>query len=281
MSQLREFKGRLRGAFAGVESGSTTPGYAVRSLSDHAGDLTSGRPDVPRLGTDRESGQMSPEPPLSPAERQRLLAIKKKIDPDGNYVGESVAVLRVFEQIAFLNKSVPDDPVLILGPTGAGKTEIAELIHRHSRRPRTKFRREQAADNRLGDFTSAKGRWVGYGKDHGFQNIPKAGRTGNLQDYAGGTVFVDEVADLTMEFQGSRSQGGVGGITRLRFRPWRPAEARGQLGHDSPPQSTWSGNPGRCGPVVGRSPPPSASAPRTGSRARCRCPPLIRRQITA
>ena len=64
---------------------------------------------------------------LSQAERKRLRGIKNHIDPKGEYIGESLAVLRVFEKIEEYNK-LADLPVLILGETGVGKTEIARLI---------------------------------------------------------------------------------------------------------------------------------------------------------
>jgi DNA-binding NtrC family response regulator len=139
------------------------------------------------------------ESTITPAERQRLRKMKERIDPDGAYVGESRAILRVFEKIEFLNL-LPESPVLIVGPTGAGKTEIAELIHRHSKR-KGKFAREQAAHSRMGDFGAVKGRWVGYGEHTPFRNIPSKGHTGILQECAGGTVFLDEVAGVTEDMQ--------------------------------------------------------------------------------
>jgi DNA-binding NtrC family response regulator len=107
----------------------------------------------------------------------------------------------VFEQIEKLNLS-PVKPVLILGPTGAGKSRLAKLIHFDSGRARDKFCREQAADNRATDFGIAKGRWVGYGKNSGINNISNQGIPGIIQQFAGGTVFLDEVVDLTWDMQG-------------------------------------------------------------------------------
>lgn len=200
--QIDKLKNKIREELArGNIFRSGQPGYPMGTSPNQSEDSTSVRPNAPGLSPGRENGRGSPGQILPAAELRRLMAIKKKIDPKGRYVGDSVAILRVFEDIDSLN-NFPDAPVLILGPTGAGKTEIAELIHRQSGRPLAKFCWEQAADNLLGDFTSVKGRWIGYGKFPGFQNISKDGANGIIQDYAGGTVFVDEVADLTLEMQG-------------------------------------------------------------------------------
>jgi DNA-binding NtrC family response regulator len=144
------------------------------------------------------------QPALEGAAEQRrfgqLLELKKKMDPEGEYIGESLPILQVFEKIATLNKN-SDTPVLIVGPTGAGKSEIAELIHRNSGRSARPFGREQAADNKGADMNITKGRWVGYGRDSGIANIPSKGTTGVLQQCAGGTVFVDELQEASQDFQ--------------------------------------------------------------------------------
>src|SRR5260370_41999838 len=62
-----------------------------------------------------------------------LLEIKQRIDPKSSYIGESLPILQEFKRIEILNRS-PKRPVLILGQTGAGKTETAELIHTSSSR---------------------------------------------------------------------------------------------------------------------------------------------------
>jgi hypothetical protein len=178
---------------------------------------------IARIPGDKALGVpvLAGQPSISANEIERLRKIKKEIDPNDSYIGASLPILRVFEMINELNKvsdesilitdpaesgktetaKLPYESILITGPTGSGKTLIADLIHRHSGRPKEKFARETAATIRLGDITAAKGRWSGYGRDHGFNNIPKEGRTGILQDYAGGTVFVDEIARVPMEFQ--------------------------------------------------------------------------------
>jgi DNA-binding NtrC family response regulator len=138
--------------------------------------------------------------PISKQRFEELLALKKRMDPEGKYIGESMPILLVIEKIADFNKT-PNAPVLILGPTGAGKTEIAELIHRASSRKDKQFHREQASDNMGTDMHIIKGRWVGFGKDSGLATMSTTGTTGILQDCAGGTVFVDELTEATQAFQ--------------------------------------------------------------------------------
>jgi DNA-binding NtrC family response regulator len=129
-----------------------------------------------------------------------LLANKQRIDPENTYIGDSIAILQVFKKIATFNRS-PTEPVLILGPTGSGKTQIAELIHTSSPRAAKGFHREQAADNLASDFSLIKAHWVGIGKDSGLANTPQNGCLGLLKLFAGGTMFVDEVHATLLAFQ--------------------------------------------------------------------------------
>lgn len=137
---------------------------------------------------------------VEPEELTKLLRFKKQIDPKGHYIGESLAILRVFERIDRYNHE-PEKPVLILGPTGSGKSEIAELIHGSSSRNAMHFHREQAADNMASDMAIVKGRWVGYGKGSGLAALSRDGSLGVLQQCIGGTIFVDEMADLPHTMQ--------------------------------------------------------------------------------
>jgi DNA-binding NtrC family response regulator len=129
-----------------------------------------------------------------------LSAVKKRIDSREKYIGESLPLLEVFKQIEEFNNNA-NNPVLILGPSGAGKTEIAELIHRSSERKGKPFHSEQATDNAGADMKLLKGRWVGYGKHSGIHDIPQGGQPGLLQECAGGTIFVDELAEVPWDFQ--------------------------------------------------------------------------------
>jgi hypothetical protein len=176
-----------------VQSGPLLSGSAARSDGPRSEPVEGQGPEEPR-------GQRLVGAPTAAAEEyRRLRGVKRDVDPEDLYVGESLPILRVFEKIVQLNRD-PLQPVLILGPTGAGKSGIAELIHRHSKRPGP-FRREQASDNRLADFGFVKARWTGHGRHHGVANVPPAGTRGILEEASGGTVFVDELGELSPEFQ--------------------------------------------------------------------------------
>ena len=114
-----------------------------------------------------EDDDAPPEQQLTLQEYERLLEIKKEIDPCNEYIGQSVAILRVFEQIERLNKgSRAEKPVLICGPSGSGKSRIAKLIHSSSSRKNGPFLRVSATGT-LDDLTAMKGEWFGVGKNHG------------------------------------------------------------------------------------------------------------------
>ena len=120
-------------------------------------------------------------------------------DKKGTYIGESLPILRVFEEIKRLNLD-HNAPILILGETGVGKTEIADLIHVHSGR-KGECRHESAVTGYNADAGLWRGHWIGYGKQSGLHNIEAGGHPGVLQKYKGGTIFLDECGDMTPEFQ--------------------------------------------------------------------------------
>ncbi len=148
-------------------------------------------------------GRGSPLPLGAPrviesSEYQRLLDIKKEVDSDVLYIGESIAILEVFETINYANMA--DAMITILGPSGSGKTALAELIHRHSARKNKRFGSYEASHTQGSDELAIRGNWCGFGANSGFSTIPEA-RTGILQDHAGGTIFLDEVHDVSPVIQ--------------------------------------------------------------------------------
>jgi DNA-binding NtrC family response regulator len=145
-------------------------------------------------------GRTGPQETIPAEELRRLRAIKSRIDPGNRYIGESLPILGMFERIAIINER-PDGPVLIRGPSGAGKSRIAELIHRDSSRAKKPFLVEQASSSKAADPLIPRGRWTGYGVDHGLHGIPTKGVPGILEDCAGGTIFVDELGALSPDLQ--------------------------------------------------------------------------------
>ena len=136
---------------------------------------------------------------ITPSEYTRLRKVKDDMTKEGEYIGESIAILRVFETIKLLNQN-SDKPVVILGETGVGKTEIAELIHDNSCR-RGPFHIEQASGSKQGDPSLMMSRWVGHEKSSGLATVPREGTPGLLEDNKGGTILVDELAYLAPDFQ--------------------------------------------------------------------------------
>ena len=125
-----------------------------------------------------------------------LKALKRRMDSKGEYLGESLAVLRLFRAMDNLNK-LPDDPVMILGPTGAGKTRLAKLMHKSSARAGGEFIELSADDLVGGDDTIRRDNWAGHGRNSGLPGVnPKQEAEGWLQKAKGGTIFVDEFHDL-------------------------------------------------------------------------------------
>lgn len=100
-------------------------------------------------------------------------------------------VVRQVEVVANLNI-----PVLILGETGTGKSMLAQYIHRRSRRKEAHFVKVNcpALSSTLFEselFGHAKGAFTGASNK----------RTGRFELAHGGTIFLDEIAELSMEMQ--------------------------------------------------------------------------------
>jgi DNA-binding NtrC family response regulator len=124
-------------------------------------------------------------------ENRKLRVTGQKL---GRIVGNSRAMAQVQRMVAMVAPSM--QPVLILGPTGTGKELVAGLIHELSSRakepmvtvncaaiPRELFESEFFGHEK-GAFTGAVGR-----------------KTGLLEQSHRGTLFLDEVGDLSLEHQ--------------------------------------------------------------------------------
>lgn len=146
--------------------------------------------------------ELRAQSPLSQREYKRLASIKQEIDPTGIYTGGSVSILRVFDTIAEFNTPPVDQkPVLIYGPSGSGKSHLARLVHESSLRKKNAFRVEHSATMKGADWGIVLARWAGHGVRSGLKDVPPEGTEGLLQECAGGSVFIDEVADLSMDAQ--------------------------------------------------------------------------------
>src|SRR4051794_37386531 len=91
-----------------------------------------------------------------------LLALKQRMDPEGNYVGQSLAVLKLFSRIKDLNQ-LSDEPVVLLGPSGSGKTKLARIVHLTSNRATRSSKFLRARDVSGAAATIVRDKWVGRG----------------------------------------------------------------------------------------------------------------------
>jgi len=136
------------------------------------------------------------------------------------FIGESRSILDVLDFIADVAKS-PDTPVLLIGETGTGKELIASSIHYRS----PNFQGPLATVNCAAIPTDLiESELFGYEKG-AFSGAQSSGKKGLIEEAANGTLFLDEVGDLSLEAQAKLlrflEQGEyyrVGGTKRLHIQ---------------------------------------------------------------
>ncbi len=133
---------------------------------------------------------------LSRLDREALgsEALGAPTPPTGEIIGSSPAMLRIFDTIGRVART--DVTVLISGESGTGKELVARAIHARSPRRNRPFVAincgaipENLVESEL--FGHEKGSFTG----------AHAQRKGRLEVADGGTVFLDEIADLTAPIQ--------------------------------------------------------------------------------
>jgi transcriptional regulator with GAF, ATPase, and Fis domain len=139
--------------------------------------------------------------------RSLLASLRETEGAEGGLSGSSPAAQQLREQIPLF--AIEDEPVLILGETGAGKSRIAQIVHRFSGRsgpfivvdspavPEPLFESEL--------FGHVRGAFTGADRT----------RVGLAEAAAGGTLFLDEIADVPMAVQAKLLRL----IDRRRIRP--------------------------------------------------------------
>ena len=112
------------------------------------------------------------------------------------FIGESDEIQDMMVFLRRVAKS-PDTPVLILGETGTGKELLAEALHYRS--PNFKGRLVKVNCAAIPkDLIESE--IFGYEKG-AFSGAGPAGKKGLIEDAANGTLFLDEVGDLSLDAQ--------------------------------------------------------------------------------
>jgi formate hydrogenlyase transcriptional activator len=131
--------------------------------------------------------------------RNENLVLREQIDRESMFediVGSSEALRRVLRQVTRVAPS--DSTVLILGETGTGKELIARAVHKRSQRANGMFIGVNCAAIPPSLMASEL-----FGHEKGAFTGATQRRMGRFESANGGTIFLDEVGDLSPEIQGS------------------------------------------------------------------------------
>jgi two-component system nitrogen regulation response regulator NtrX len=145
------------------------------------------------------------------------LALRAKVDAQHTMVGDSRAIVALREQVAVAAPT--NGRVLIFGENGTGKELVARNIHAMSRRRSAPFVEvncaaipEELIESEL--FGHVRGAFTGAVAD----------RRGKFEAAHGGTIFLDEIGDMSLKTQAKvlrvlqeQTMEAVGGSTRIRI----------------------------------------------------------------
>ncbi|NIN35068.1 MAG: AAA domain-containing protein [Candidatus Aminicenantes bacterium] len=118
-----------------------------------------------------------------------LNLIRKSEEDIGGIAGISRAIENIRKQI--VKYAMVDDPVLLTGETGTGKTHIAALIHRYSGR-KGKFKVIDTPGIPDNLFESEM-----FGHAKGAFTDARVDKNGLVEEAAGGTLFIDEITEIS------------------------------------------------------------------------------------
>ncbi len=111
-----------------------------------------------------------------------------------DFIGKSPAIMKVFSQRDQVAET--DATVLILGETGVGKEMVARSIHRHSPRNGKPFIRVHCSALSESLISSEL-----FGHENGAFTGATTRHMGRFELANGGTIFLDEIGDISMETQ--------------------------------------------------------------------------------
>jgi len=121
--------------------------------------------------------------------------LNKELAADGDFIGESSAMVSVREQIAVAAAN-PDTPVLIQGESGTGKELVARRIHALSARVSGRFVAVNCAAVPKDIFESEF-----FGHERGAFTDARQMREGLFRTAHGGSLFLDEIGETPIELQ--------------------------------------------------------------------------------
>lgn len=124
---------------------------------------------------------------------ETIKQIEKSESAAGGISGKSEAIKKIRELV--LKYALEEDPILILGETGVGKSHIAELIHQYSGRP-GKFVVVNTPAVQQNLFES-----VMFGHKKGAFTDAKFDKKGAVAEAEGGTLFIDEISEIPVGLQ--------------------------------------------------------------------------------
>jgi two-component system nitrogen regulation response regulator NtrX len=121
--------------------------------------------------------------------------LRQRLGPASGLVGGSPLINQLRQAI---KKVAPTGSrVLITGPAGAGKEVVARLLHEQSRRSNASFVALNCATMHPDRLESEL-----FGIEVDSDNAESVGKAGTFEQAHGGTLLLDEVADMPIETQG-------------------------------------------------------------------------------
>jgi DNA-binding NtrC family response regulator len=124
----------------------------------------------------------------------RLQEQLRDVSPKAELIGESPAMKRVWEMIEIVAPS--DSTVLITGESGTGKEVVARAIHAASPR-----RNMPLVAIHCGALSESLLESELFGHERGAFTGAQARRKGKFEVAEGGTVFLDEIGDISLKTQ--------------------------------------------------------------------------------
>jgi len=169
-------------------------GYSIRDFGSTNGTLINGvRVTEAFLNQGTQVQLGNTKVVFCPVQQTRMFEFSQK-EEFGSLLGKSIPMRRVFH---LAERYAPTDATMLVeGETGTGKEVLAEEIHRHSPRKNKPFiiidcasLAKDIIESEL--FGHTKGAFTGATSD----------RTGAFEHADGGTVFLDEIGNLSPELQ--------------------------------------------------------------------------------